>query len=218
MTQLIFFDLDGTIFKTTNIYRDIARFLGPDAAEQDQELMHAYFNGEISYIEWVHRAAVMYKAAGLKKSDFYRFVDSAEYYHGVKELFSTLHNADFVTGIVSGSFDALAKRAQRELKINHRFASLELFWDGEYLDHWNISPTGFEAKVDFMRIIAREYNIPLSDCVFVGDGFNDVHIAQAVGTSIGFNPNPALEKVATYSIHQPSGKEDLSAILQYLSL
>ena len=67
------------------------------------------------------------------------------------------------------------------------------------------------GKVDLMRLIAKEHGIKDEHCVFIGDGKNDVHLAQAVGFSIAFNAQVELKRVSTIVIDQPKGQENFYA-------
>jgi phosphoserine phosphatase len=67
-----------------------------------------------------------------------------------------------------------------------------------------------------MEAIAREYNVRLQDCAFIGDGKNDVHLAKEVGVSISFNGAKELEVVSTHRISQSDDGIDFKAVLQHL--
>lgn len=55
----------------------------------------------------------------------------------------------------------------------------------------------YEGKVDFVKLLMREYSLGQEECAFVGDGGNDVRIAREVGASFCCGHNPELKKVAT---------------------
>ncbi|STI16625.1 phosphoserine phosphatase [Escherichia coli] len=67
-----------------------------------------------------------------------------------------------------------------------------------------------------MKHLAEEYAVSLSDCIFIGDGKNDVHLAREVGTSIAFNAQKELVDVSTFSVKQ--SKPDLSALIPIIRL
>jgi phosphoserine phosphatase len=93
----------------------------------------------------------------------------------------------------------------------------EYFWDdNDSLVHWNLLPGDFDGKIDFMKLLAKEYGISKENCIFVGDGENDRGLAANVEISIAFNGHAQLQEVATYSVNQEYGSEDFRAILPYL--
>lgn len=224
--KLIFFDLEGTIFRKLLDYDDrnvapsawtkIAQRLGSRAEAEEDETKDLWSSGSYkSYIEWMKATINVYKKYGLSKDLFFEVMNEAEYYPGVKETFKALKRRGYVTVIISGGFKAQADNAQKELKIDHSFAACEYFFDKEgKLEHWNLLPCDYEGKLDFMNLIVREYKLKPEQCAFVADGKNDIALAKMVGVSIAFNADPELQKVATYSINQPNGKEDFKAILK----
>lgn len=68
-----------------------------------------------------------------------------------------------------------------------------------------------------MHLIAEEHGIQPEQCAFVGDGMNDVNLANAVGMSIAFNAQRELIAVATASIVQAPGAVDFGAVRSELA-
>src|SRR5260370_39768224 len=103
--------------------------------------------------------------------------------------------------IISGGFRELASRAQRDFKIPHTFAACEYFFDSRgILEAYNLLPCDFQGKIDFIRLMLREYGLGATDWLFVGDGANDVPIAECAPISIAYRAHPDLNKIATFSI------------------
>ena len=157
----------------------------------------------------------IYQRHGLTRTLFEQALDEGEFQPEPSETFTALHNRGIVTALITGGFKYQADRAQRELHISHTFAACEYFWDGEKLSHANFLPCDYAGKVDFMRLLMQEYAVGEGDCVFVGDGINDIHLARIVGCSIAFNGHPELQKVCTYTINQPPGHQ-FGAVLPYI--
>ena len=134
---------------------------------------------------------------------------------GISEAVSTFRDWGATTAIISGGFKALADRIQRSLKIDHALSGCEYFFDPEtdLLEHWNLLPTAYEGKVDFMRLIMKEHGVRVDECVFIGDAQNDVWMAKEAGLSIAFNAHSDLQEVCTYAINQPPGQEDFQAVV-----
>ena len=66
-----------------------------------------------------------------------------------------------------------------------------------------------------MKLIMKEHRLSPEECAFVGDGKNNIYLAKEVGTSICFNGAKELQRVTTYSINQPKGKENFKKLLEY---
>jgi phosphoserine phosphatase len=103
--------------------------------------------------------------------------------------------------LISGGFRELAARAQRDFDIHHAFAACEyLFDENGSLQSYNLLPCDFEGKTDFIRLMLHEYGLTSEDWVFVGDGANDVPVAERAPHSIGYNAHPDLRKVCAHNI------------------
>ncbi|MCI5134021.1 MAG: HAD family hydrolase [Candidatus Electrothrix sp. AW2] len=223
--QLLFFDMEGTIFtkqqvklRPDELHHDhhslwsrLMYELGPSAlADNEKTVLKWEAGGYRSYLDWIDECLDIFKKHGLTKHIFDKALDSIPYNPGVSETFQSLHQQGIKTAIVSGGFIEQARRAQQDLKITHAYAAADLFWDQDkILKHWNIFPSDFEGKVEFMRLLMKEYQLSRQDCAFIGDGKNDVFIAQEVGKSFAYQAHPDLRAVATYPI------EEFSKILQW---
>ena len=226
--KLVFFDMEGTLFRKAvhdvrgnvapSAWRILARQLGPEGEREESKTVDKWNTGQYSgYVEWMEEAIHIHKMYGVNKALFDSVMTAIEYHPGVEEVFEKLRGRGMRTALVSGGFKAQADRALVDLKIDHGFAACEYFWDenGELL-HWNLLPCDYEGKLDFMQLIINEHSLTVDECAFVGDGRNDIHIAQAVGLSIAFNGALELQAVASHSINQKPGEEDFRAILQFL--
>jgi len=228
--RLIFFDVEGTLLKKA-IHLDngkvapsawtlLAERLGPDALREEEETKERWLSGDYrSYIEWMQDTIQIHRRHGLTAKVFSEVMDSVEEMPGVRQAFQVLRAQGTVTATISGGFKALADRLQRSLRIEHALSGCEYFFDPGtgLLEHWNLLPTDYEIKVDFMRLVMKEYRATKKECVFVGDGQNDVWMAREVGVSIAFNAHPDLQRVSTFSINQSSGKEDFLAVVERIS-
>jgi phosphoserine phosphatase len=113
--------------------------------------------------------------------------------------------------LVSGGFRELAARAQKDIKISHVFAACEyLFGEDGLLESYNLLPCDFNGKIDFIKLMVREYCLKPEDWLFVGDGANDVAVAMSAPISIGYRSHPELRRVVTFNIEE---FEELSKIL-----
>jgi len=159
---------------------------------------------------------------GLKKDYFEEVIGSYEYFPGVKDVFSELNKREnYKTALISGGFKALADRVSKELGIDYAHAACELKWDPQgNLDGWNLSRTDYGSKVDSLKEIIEECGVDVSDCVYVGNGNNDVSVAEYVvkngGIAIAFNGTPGLREVCTYSVEQARGEENFCDVLKYI--
>lgn len=216
--QLLFVDMEGTVFTKQQItfrpgelnhehhslWPRLMRELGAFALADNEKTVIKWDAGEYrSYLDWIDDCLDIYKKHGLTKSMFDEALDSIPYNPGVEETFKSLHQQGIKTAIVSGGFIEQARRAQQDLKITHAYASADLFWSSDgALEHWNIFPSDFQGKVEFMHLLMKEYQLSKEACAFIGDGKNDVFIAQEVGKSFAYRAHPELCAVATHSVNE----------------
>lgn len=226
--KIVLFDMEGTLFQgvgtradgmpATSAWALLADRMGTEVNVAEFENYKKWQRGEYSsYSAWMEDTSRLFKKEGMTKEFFDRTLDSIDYFPGVKEVLSTLHERGIHTGVITGGFYELAERALRELGLHHAYASSRYFWDeNEKLSHWELEEHGLEGKIHAAKKITSLYDVPLENCAFVGDGSNDVHVARIVGTSIAFNGVKELSDMTTYAVDQEKGQEDFRAILEYI--
>jgi len=226
--KLVFFDMDGTIFNNgikdshgntaPSTWTVLAKHLGKEALKEEEETKVKWTNKEYKgYLDWMEDTIRIHKKYGLTKDFYYKVINSVPYFQGVKETIKVLHKHGVKLALISGSFKELGDRIIRDLGFTHVFAAAEYFFDEKgKLSNWNLLPCDYEGKISFMQLTMIEHGLGKNECAFVGDGRNDIPLAQAVGTSICFNGAKELQKISTYSVKQEDGKEDFRAILPLL--
>ena len=210
--RLLVLDIEGTLFRTTiqlpgtvldsTIWQGIAHALGP-AAIRDELRTHERWHGHKyrSYLDWMKDTIRIHQRHGLTADVFYRLIAAAEYNPGVQETLARIDRTEYELVLISGGFRELARRAQIELGIVHAFAACEYFFSvSGALTGFNLLPCDFAGKIDFIHLLLREYGLGTQDWIFVGDGVNDVPIAQAAPISVAYAGSPELRKAATYCI------------------
>lgn len=220
---ICFFDMEGTLLEK-NISLDNGKVapsawtaLAKEISEEcfieeevtkDMWLDKKYF----SYTEWMKDTVRIHIKFGMNKQHLDKIINAARMHNGAIELFDFLRDSNVVTALISGGFKQLADLTQRTLKIDHAYSACEYFFDNEgNVEHFNLLPTDEIGKLVFMTHLADEYGVNLQDCIFVGDGKNDVHLAKKVGTSIAFNAQKELIDASTFSVKQNT--PDLASII-----
>jgi hypothetical protein len=145
---------------------------------------------------------------------FTRLIEEAKYCEGVEEFFLNLDRKKYIPVLVSGGFQNLNARAQKELKIMHSFSACEYFFDkDEYLSSWNLYASDFDDKYDHVKLLFKQYGLNAkTDWVFIGDGKNDKDIAKKAPLSIAFGDHAHPDLVAICDFHIKNFME-LNAIL-----
>jgi phosphoserine phosphatase len=60
-----------------------------------------------------------------------------------------------------------------------------------------------EGKASALRIAAERFEVPLAQCVAIGDGANDIDMLSTAGLGVAFNAKPALREVADTALSHP---------------
>lgn len=227
--KIWFFDMEGTLLKkdhsldngkvAPSAWTVLAKELGQECYEEEEATKDKWLRGEYrGYLDWMRETVEIHKKYGLTKAQLDKVTSKSELHDGAHELFEYIRKNDGITVLISGGFKELANKVQKDLNINHAFSACEYFFDENgNLEFYNLLPSDNEGKATFMKLITREYGVDPMECVFVGDGKNDIYLANQVGLSIAFNAQKELVNVSTYSVNQHAGKESLLDIIKLLS-
>ena len=223
--KIIFMDLEGTLFLkehklvssdvAPSVWTVLANRLGTECLREEMETWARWNSGDYpGYVEWMKDTIRIHKKYRLTRDVFQEVINGVKLTPGVRKAIAKFQKNGAITAIVSGGFKALADRAQLRLRIDHALSACEYCFDKKTgrIEHFNLLPSDERGKVDFVKLIAKEHDIDLRDCAFVGDGKNDVHLARAVGFSVAFNAQSELRKRATIMVDQPEGREDFLAV------
>ena len=215
--KLVCFDVDGTLIDNLEyswqVFHD---FFEVDKDRRDNA-KRAFYNCEISYLEWAQHDINLWVEKKAKKEDFIRAIKNAELklMEGATETLKELKKKNVKLAIISGSLSVILEHFIPDYK--EIFDDIFLSWI-DFDEEGNITKikaTSFdmEHKATALKQIAERENIQLEECVFVGDHNNDVKIAEEAGLSIAFNAHSEeLKKVANIVIE----KKDLREILRYV--
>jgi phosphoserine phosphatase len=223
--KVVIFDLDGTLYDkpwesndehlAVSTWDVLFQTLG--IYDVHQRLKNVWIRGGFkSLIEWGEAACCVLKVRGLDRKTFEDVINSRPLMPGAVETLKILKEHDIITGIVSGSFEALALRAQRELGIDHVLATAHFKFDANgFLSSWKIFPTDYKDKVKFVKYLADLNKVSLDKVAYVGDDVNDIPVFKKVGLAIAFN---CTKQKVMENAHVVIKEKDLRKILPYLGI
>lgn len=218
--KLLVCDVEGTIFKShiikdslhaSYIWTRIASELGEDAEKEELITQKKWENEEYgsglkgqAYMDWVKDTVAIHKKYGLSRELLKKIIDSAIYIDGAEEFFSRLNRSEYIPVLISGGLQNLSFKACKDLNIekHNSFSAGEYFFDtkGKIDDKITfLNTSNFFGKHEMVKIVLRKYGLNENDWIFIGDGINDVSIAQYSPISIGINPIQKLKEVVDYS-------------------
>ncbi|WP_410587910.1 phosphoserine phosphatase SerB [Amycolatopsis sp. lyj-23] len=207
--RLVVFDVDSTL-----IQGEVIEMLGAHAGVEPEirEITEAAMRGELNFTESLERRVAL--LAGLPATAIDQVAASIELTPGARTTIRTLKRMGFRTGVVSGGFNQVIDGLVEELGLDFAVANELEIVDGKLTGKVIGDVVDRAGKAKVLRRFAAEYDIPLEQCVAVGDGANDIDMLSAAGMGVAFNAKPALREVADTALSHPY----LDAVLFVLGL
>jgi phosphoserine phosphatase len=207
--RLVVFDVDSTL-----IQGEVIEMLGAHAGVEPEirEITEAAMRGELNFTESLERRVAL--LAGLPATVIDEVAASIELTPGARTTIRTLKRMGFRTGVVSGGFTQVIGGLAEDLGLDFAAANELEIVDGKLTGRVIGEVVDRAGKAKVLRRFAGEYDIPLEQCVAVGDGANDIDMLSAAGMGVAFNAKPALREVADTALSHPY----LDAVLFMLGL
>ncbi|MBE1501392.1 phosphoserine phosphatase [Amycolatopsis lexingtonensis] len=207
--RLVVFDVDSTL-----IQGEVIEMLGAHAGVEPEirEITEAAMRGELNFTESLERRVALLE--GLPATAIDEVAASIELTPGARTTIRTLKRMGFKTGVVSGGFTQVIGALVDELGLDFSAANELEIVDGKLTGKVIGDVVDRAGKAKVLRRVAGEYDIPLEQCVAVGDGANDIDMLSAAGMGVAFNAKPALREVADTALSHPY----LDAVLFVLGL
>lgn len=124
------------------------------------------------------------------------------YKPGVLNFFKQLDRNQYIPVLVSGGFQELIEKAQKELNIKYGFGACKyIFGKSGKLFGYSLQPSDFKEKIEMIRWLFEHYGLDeRKDWIYIGDGKNDQYIAKLAPISFGIDPHPELKRIIDYEI------------------
>lgn len=221
--KLIFFDIDGVLFDVVG-YNESSKKVGKSSwsaifdhagiYSEHERLKEMFIKGYFpSYMEWTDEACRVLQKHGLTKEKFMKIINSRPLMNGAKETLNELRKRGYKTVLITGTFKALAEKAEKLLGLDNIIAHCDLIFDEKgRLKEWKLIPCDFEGKIEYFNKLAMKLNLSPQECAYIGDEVNDVAVLKKAGLSIAFNSSKKEVKEVAHIIID---KKDLREILKY---
>ena len=207
--RLVVFDLDGTLTTHNSSWWRLHEVF--DTHQEGGRSYDDYFAGKISYNEWAELDAGLWKGRSL--SEVQRIVDETELMPGAVEAVTSLKSHGIKVAILSGGIDILAEQIAERVGIEYVLVNKIAHENGIITGDVEVL-VGWGGKAKEIEQISREFDIPLSEIAFVGDGKNDIPAFSVVGLSIAINPETeAVAEAASVVVREKDLREILPHII-----
>lgn len=196
--RLVIFDVDSTL-----VQGEVIEMLAAHAGKEDEvrAVTERAMRGELDFAQSLHERVATLK--GLPATVLDEVASSIVLTPGARTTIRTLKRLGIRCGVVSGGFIQVISGLADELGLEFAKANTLEIVDGTLTGRVVGDVVDREAKAIYLREVADELGISLSQTVAVGDGANDIDMLTTAGLGIAFNAKPALREVADASLSKP---------------
>lgn len=195
---LFVFDMDSTLVDGEGV-DELARARG--VYSEVAVLTEKAMRGELDFLDSLRERVALLKGATL--SDVDEAYARMPLMPGAIDLIRELKKMNHRVAIVSGGFDLLAERYERDLGGVDAMVVNELEFENGVCTGKVLPPViTATGKAEALVQIAHRLKIPLSHTVAIGDGANDILMLGKAGFGIAFCAKPKLKAVAQASIDE----------------
>ena len=196
--RLVMFDVDSTL-----VQGEVIEMLAAHAGKEEEvrAVTERAMRGELDFAQSLHERVATLE--GLPATVLDEVAANIVLTPGARTTIRTLKRLGIRCGVVSGGFIQVISGLVDELGLEFAKANTLEIVDGTLTGRVVGEVVDREAKARYLREVADEVGISLSQTVAVGDGANDIDMLTTAGLGIAFNAKPALREVADASLSKP---------------
>ena len=196
--RLVVMDVDSTLIQdeVIDLLAERAGALAEVAAITDRAM-----RGEIDFAESLRQRVSL--LAGLPVDVLEDTAKRIRLTPGARTLCRTLHRLGFRVCLVSGGFREVITPWAELLEVDGLRANALEVRDGVLTGKVLGPIVDRQGKREALEEFAREFGIPLTRTVAIGDGANDLDMLDAAGLGIAFNAKPLVQAAADTTVNAP---------------
>ncbi len=194
--RLVVLDMDSTF-----IQQEVIDLLAAHAGvgEEVAAITERSMRGDVDFSASLAQRVALLKGLPVEIFDQVRREISLS--RGAQEMVDQLHAAGHKVAVVSGGFENIIHPILRTAGVDYFRANHLESVDGVLTGRTTGALITSLGKAEFLKEIALQLGIPLSQTVAVGDGANDLGMMAIAGLSIAFNAKPKVQAAAMHSIN-----------------
>lgn len=196
--RLVVMDVDSTLIQD-EVIDLLAERAGAltDVATITERAMR----GEIDFAESLRQRVSL--LAGLPVDVLHDTAKRIRLTPGARTLCRTLHRLGFRVCLVSGGFREVITPWAELLEVDGLRANALEVRDGVLTGEVLGPIVDRQGKREALEDFAREFDIPLTRTIAIGDGANDLDMLDAAGLGIAFNAKPLVQAAADTTVNAP---------------
>lgn len=192
---LIVMDMDSTAIEIECI-DEIAKLAG--VGEQVSEVTAAAMRGELDFAESLRARVATLTNAPVSVID--QVADNLPIMAGFANLVDVLQQNNWKVVIASGGFTYMTNVLKRQFNLDKTVANQLEMKDGLLTGQVLGDIVDAQTKADTVIELAKEYNLPLSQTIAMGDGANDLVMMAAANLGVAFHAKPLVREQADVSV------------------
>ena len=202
--KMIVFDMDDTILKSRYINECADAFgFGP-------KLEELRFN-EKDPIILTKRIGLLLKNRTM--DELLHIISNIQMADNIIEVIQTFKQKGYLVGIISHSYTLIANYVKQQIGADFSVAHQLEFFDGKATGEVNLPSYFFGSpesicghsfcKTNALQHVCEKYNVPMKNCIAVGDNKDDRCMVAYAGKGVAFcTTDELLEKIAYKSIKE----------------
>ena len=196
--RLVVMDVDSTLIQdeVIDLLAERAGALAEVAAITERAM-----RGEIDFAESLRQRVSL--LAGLPVDVLQDTAKRIRLTPGARTLCRTLRRLGFRVCLVSGGFREVITPWAELLEVDGLRANALEVRDGVLTGEVLGPIVDREGKREALEDFAREFDIPLTRTIAIGDGANDLDMLDAAGLGIAFNAKPLVQAAADTTVNAP---------------
>jgi phosphoserine phosphatase len=192
-------DMDSTAIQIECI-DEIAKLAG--VGEQVAAVTARAMNGELDFAQSLRQRVATLKDA--PDTVLKQVLDAVPLMPGLEALVAFLQQHQWQVVIASGGFTYFTEALKQRLQLTATFANQLEIVDGKLTGQVLGAVVDAQTKADVVQQIARQYQIPASQTVAIGDGANDLPMLAVAALGVAFHAKPKVQAQAKAAIRQGS--------------
>jgi HAD superfamily phosphoserine phosphatase-like hydrolase len=194
--KVICFDIDGTLVDGVS-WLLLTSGLGC-LPEEHLGIFHRARKGEITFSEGEKQLTKLWREKGrATKSKVHRIFSVVPLKPGVAKTIRELQNDGWQIYLISGAIDMYVEEIAKKIQANGWFANSTLDFDEEdRLAKIHYRDNQGQVKVEHLRLLSDDLDVPITEIVFVGNGTNDLEAFDATQKGIAVYAEEELSRKA----------------------
>jgi phosphoserine phosphatase len=196
--RLVVMDVDSTLIQD-EVVELVAERAG--CREEVARVTEAAMRGDLDFEQSLRARVALFEGLPVSELDVVRA--GLRLAPGARTLVRILGRLGYRVALVSGGFTQVVEPLAAELGIDYLAANTLEIRDGRLTGGLTGPIVDRAGKADALERFARDFGVPVSQTVAIGDGANDLDMLRRAGLGIAFNAKPVVREAADTAVNVP---------------